>query len=81
MDCMEARYPTSGQGTITCRKGHELPRRASVLAFKRNEPLQFSVCQECVDFNDADAPICPECGQERDDERVTNGMKCRFCAY
>lgn len=26
--------------------------------------------------------ICPECGEYRpDDERVKNGMKCRYCAY
>lgn len=25
---------------------------------------------------------CPECGEERTgDDRVKNGMKCRFCAY
>jgi hypothetical protein len=55
-DCMEARYPVTGDilDRITCRKGHELPRIATV---KRCETTVCRVCQACLDFNDADAPI------------------------
>jgi hypothetical protein len=52
-DCMNARYPVSGQlrERIVCRAGHELPKIATA---NKSATMECRVCQSCLDFDDAD---------------------------
>lgn len=57
-DCMEARYPCDDSQFIYCRQGHLLRKNGvSAKAFWRCAPLTYLVCQDCPDFNDADAEL------------------------
>lgn len=46
--CKNAKYPASGDGYITCSKGHELGKVHSRMV-KRGDPLICMTCQDCPD--------------------------------
>lgn len=53
-DCMEVHV---NGDTILCAAGHELQAPISVKQLAQGKPLVLQVCQNCVDFNSAGAPL------------------------
>ena len=54
--CANAHVTTDGQG-VCCTKGHPFGKGVNTLRVARGDPLELSVCQGCLDYDEMGPPI------------------------